>query len=71
MDEITINSLIAEQKHRISTLKKEARPPYYTYDDWEGYQGWLVKTIRFLNITYPNDKFVQEGQRWADAGCCV
>ena len=58
MVEITLESLIEEQRKRIATLHSCEEFPYYQYDDWEDYQKWVAKTIRFLNIKYPNDKFV-------------
>ena len=60
MEKITLESLIAEHKQRISTLHRCSEYPYYQYDDWEGYQKWLAKTIRYINIKYPNDKYVSE-----------
>lgn len=60
MAEITLESIIAEHKQRITKLHDCDEFPYYQYDDWEGYQRWLATTIRYININYPNDKYVQD-----------
>jgi len=66
MAEITLASLIEEQKVRITTLHSCEEFPYYQYDDWEDYQKWVAKTIRFLNINYPNDKFVMDFEKMSE-----
>ena len=66
MADITLETLIAEQKQRISTLHKCEVFPYYQYDNWEDYQKWLAKTIRFLNINYPNDKYVIDFEKMSE-----
>lgn len=66
MVEITLESLIEEQRKRITTLQSCEVFPYYQYDDWEGYQKWVAKTIRFLNIKYPNDKFVMDFEKMSE-----
>lgn len=58
MEHISLESLIEEHKQRIPTLYRDSKSYYYKYDNMDGYQKWLAKTVRFLNITYPNDKFV-------------
>jgi hypothetical protein len=63
MENITLESLIAEQKQRIPTLHECEGFPFYQYDNWEDYQKWLAKTIRFLNISYPNDKYVMDFEK--------
>ncbi len=63
MDEITLESLIEEHKQRIPTLYRDSKSYYFKYDDLDGYQKWLAKTVRFLNITYPNDKFVVDFEK--------
>ena len=63
MENITLESLIEEHRQRIQTLYRDAKSYYYKYDDLEGYQKWLAKTIRFLNINYPNDKFVVDFEK--------
>lgn len=66
MDKISLDSLIEEQKTRITTLHSCKEFPYYQYDNWEDYQKWLAKTIRFLNINYPNDKFVMDFEKMSE-----
>lgn len=66
MGNITLESIIAEQNERIKTLRACKEYPYYKYDDLDGYQKWLAKTIRFLNINYPNDRFVLEFEKVAE-----
>lgn len=66
MENITLESLIAEQKMRITTFHSCEEFPYYKYDDWDDYQKWVAKTIRFLNINYPNDKFVMEFEKMSE-----
>ncbi len=66
MEKITLASLIEEQKIRITTLHACKEFPYYQYDNWEDYQKWLAKTIRFLNINYPNDKFVMDFEKMSE-----
>lgn len=66
MTEITLESLIQEQRERIPQLKYEPDPPgcigfsYYYYVDNETYQKWLAITKRYLGITFPKDKDVAE-----------
>lgn len=66
MSEITLESLIQEQRERIPQLKYEPDPPgcigfsYYHYADNETYQKWLAITKRYLGITFPKDKDVAE-----------
>lgn len=62
MEDITIESLIEEQQARIPKLHKCDYYPYYDYDEDErtNYQKWLVNAFRFINIKYPNDRFIQE-----------
>ncbi len=63
---ITIESLIEEQKARIPQLKYKPNPPgcwgfaYYYYDNNESYQKWLATTKRYVGIHFPNDKDVNE-----------
>lgn len=63
---ITLESLIEEQKARISQLKYKPNPPgcwgfaYHYYDNNESYQKWLATTKRYLGIHFPNDKDVNE-----------
>ena len=66
MAEITLESLIEEQKKRIPNLKFVPDPPgclgfaYYCYDKSDEYQKWLATTSRFIGIHFPNDKDVSE-----------
>lgn len=61
---ITLESLIEEQKARIPQLKYEPDPPeswgfaYHYYDDNDSYQKWLAIAKRYIGITFPNDKDV-------------
>ena len=61
---ITLESLIEEQKTRITQLKYEIDPlggldsVYYYYDDNDSYQKWLAIAKRYIGITFPNDKDV-------------
>lgn len=60
MCNITLESLIQEHKDRIPTLRYGGCFSLYDYPDMSEYQNWLAKTKRFLNINYPNDKYVDE-----------
>lgn len=60
MCNITLESLIQEHKDRIPTLRYGGYFSLYDYPDMSEYQNWLAKTKRFLNINYPNDKYVDE-----------
>ena len=66
MAEITLASLIEEQKKRISQLKYVPDPPgcfgfaYYHYEKSDEYQKWLATTNRFIGINFPNDRDVHE-----------
>lgn len=65
-EEITLESLIQEQKERIQQLQFKPEPPRsigfscYYYIDNEGYQKWLATTKRYLGINFPNDKDISE-----------
>lgn len=69
MAEITLTSLIEEQKKRISQLKYVPSPPgcfgfaYYHYEKSDEYQRWLATTNRFIGISFPNDKDVSEFEK--------
>lgn len=71
MTEITLESLIEEQRYRIPLLKYVPNPPgcfgfsYYCYGDPERYQKWLATTSRFIGIHFPNDKDVAEFEKIA------
>lgn len=67
MEKITLESIIAEHKQRIPTLHPCAEFPYFQYDDWKGYQRWLIRTIRYININYPDDKYVHEFEQTANS----
>lgn len=58
MSEITLESLIQEYKNRIQTLRKIKF--IYDYPDMVSYYKWLATTIRYIEIKYPNDKYVAE-----------
>lgn len=69
MADITLASLIDEQKKRISQLEYVPSPPgcfgfaYYRYKDSDEYQKWLAKANRFIGISFPNDKDVDEFEK--------
>lgn len=61
MNEITLESLIQEHKERLPYLRDVGDMlPYYEYHNMEAYHRWLAKTIRYIEIQYPNDKYVVE-----------
>lgn len=61
MNEITLELLIQEHKERLPYLRDVGDMlSYYEYPDMEAYHRWLAKTIRYIEIQYPNDKHVVE-----------
>lgn len=61
MSDITLESLIQEQKERLPYLRDVGeRFPHYEYPDMEAYHKWLATTKRYIEIQYPNDKYVVE-----------
>ena len=61
MSYITLESLIQEQKERLPYLRDVGdRFPYYEYPDMKAYHKWLAMTKRYIEIQYPNDKYVVE-----------
>ena len=56
MNDITLESLIQEHKDRIQTLQKAMY--CYEYPDMMAYNRWLATTIRYIELKYPNDKYV-------------
>lgn len=61
MNEITLELLIQEHKERLPYLRDVGDMlSYYEYPDMEAYHKWLAKTIRYIEIQYPNDKHVVE-----------
>lgn len=61
MSDITLESLIKEQKERLPYLRDVGeRFPHYEYPDMEAYHKWLATTKRYIEIHYPNDKYVVE-----------
>ena len=61
MSDITLESLIQEHKERIPLLQENSEIiTYYEYPDMDAYHKWAVTTIRFINIKFPNDKYVSE-----------
>lgn len=66
MIEVTLESLIQEQRQRIQQLQFKPNRPgcigfsYYYYADNDGYQRWLATTKRYLGINFHNDKDVTE-----------
>ena len=72
MAEITLESLIEEQKQRIPQLHFSPDPPgcfgfsYYFYEKSDEYQKWLATANRFIGINFPNDKDVAEFKKIGD-----
>lgn len=61
MSDITLESLIQEHKERLPYLRDVGDMlPYYEYPNMEAYHRWLAKTIRYIEIQYPNDKHFVE-----------
>ncbi len=61
MSEITLELLIQEHKERLPYLHDIGDMlSYYEYPDMGAYHKWLAKTIRYIEIQYPNDKYVVE-----------
>lgn len=61
MSEITLESLIQEHQSRIPYLQdKGDMIIYYEYPDMQAYHKWVATTIRYIEIHYPNDKYVAE-----------
>lgn len=61
MADVTLNTIIRELEERIPRLKYvESFIPHYVYADMGEYERWLVRTKRFLNLHFPNDKYVEE-----------
>ena len=58
---ITLESLIQEHKERLPYLHDIGDMlSYYEYPDMGAYHKWIAKTIRYIEIQYPNDKYVVE-----------
>lgn len=58
---ITLESLIQEHKERLPYLHDIGDMlSYYEYPDMGAYHKWRAKTIRYIEIQYPNDKYVVE-----------
>ena len=61
MCDITLDSLIQEHMERLPYLRDVGeRFPHYEYPDMEAYHKWLATTKRYIEIDYPNDKYVVE-----------
>ena len=61
MENITIHDLITEQKNRIPTLQyHNAILSYYDYPDMDLYYKWIEKAKRFIEINYPDDKYIAD-----------
>lgn len=66
-----LERLIQEQKERIPKLRKIYPPPgviafsYYRYESEEdaSYTKWLARTMRFLSIQFPGDKYIDDFER--------
>ena len=67
MNDISLESLIQEHKERIPLLQENTEIiTYYEYPDMDAYHKWTATTIRFINIKFPNDKFVSEFESISD-----
>lgn len=61
MSDITLESLIQEQKERLRYLRDVGdRFSCYEYPDMKAYYKWLATAKRYIEIQYPNDKYVVE-----------
>ena len=61
MNNITLEALIQEHKERIPLLQENSEIiTHYEYPDMDAYHKWAATTIRFINIKFPNDKYVSE-----------
>ena len=61
MNDITLESLIQEHENRIPSLHDVGDMlAYYEYPNMDAYYKWLATTKRFIEIQYPNDKYVIE-----------
>lgn len=65
MEDINIQNLIAEHTNRMPHLKyyDDVMIPYYEYPDMDSYYCWLAKAERFLEINYPDDKYIADYER--------
>ena len=70
MTDVTLESLIQEQKDRMRTLRINSRPPNsvgfkktYSYKDSESYESWLAISKRFIRYHYPNDQSIDEFEK--------
>lgn len=67
MSDITLESLIQEHKDRIPLLQENSEIiTYYEYPDMDAYHKWTATTKRFINIKFPNDKYVSEFESISD-----
>ena len=67
MNNITLEALIQEHKERIPLLQENSEIiTYYEYPDMDAYHKWTATTIRFINIKFPNDKYVSEFESISD-----
>lgn len=60
MDNITLQSLIEEQKQRLHLLKYTDVFEGYKYPNMTEYHKWVAKVIRFVGIEFPNDISISE-----------
>ena len=67
MNNITLEALIQEHKERIPLLQENSEIiTCYEYPDMDAYHKWTATTIRFINIKFPNDKYVSEFESISD-----
>ena len=71
MSNITLESLIKEQRERIPDLQNIGYMILcYEYPNMEEYYNWLATAKRYININYPNDKDVVEFERVSNLDIC-
>ena len=68
---VTLDALTAELRDMIPTLQHFGGYwPHDEYNDIGRYEKWLADTKRFLNINFPNDKFVVEFEEISKMKLC-
>lgn len=71
MSDITLESLIKEQRERIPLLQNTGYMTlYYEYPNMEAYYNWLATTKRYIGIHYPNDKDIAEFEKVSNIDIC-
>lgn len=62
MSDITLESLIQEQKDRIKTIRFNRTEffPYYDYNNMDSYHLWIEKTKRYMRQNFSGDPAINE-----------